>query len=119
MTSLPSGASAINTATSDSVTAYANKQADIQLKLAATFINDWYHILAQLPSNIEWLKKYPHPTKIKWCCLILNIQLYHSNQYNPQTDSLNTGETAFDDKDIEGSPNMMDNYLEEFIDHTL
>ena len=53
VTSLPSGALAIDTATSDSITAYANKQADIQLKLAATFINNWYHILMQLPSNIE------------------------------------------------------------------
>ena len=118
-TSLPSGASAIDTATSDSVTAYTNKQADIQLKLAATFINDWYHILAQLPSNIEWLKKYPRPTEIKRHRLISNIQLYHSDQYNPQTDSLDTGETASDDEDVKGSPNMMDDYLEEFIDHML
>ena len=118
-TSLPSGASAIDTATSDGVTAYANKQADIQLKLAATFIDDWYHILAQLPSNIEWLKKYPRPTEIKRRRLISNVQLYHSDQYNPQTDSLDTSETASDDEDVKGSPNMTDNYLEEFIDHTL
>ena len=118
-TSLPSGASAIDTATSDGVTAYANKQADIQLKLATTFIDDWYHILAQLPSNIEWLKKYPRPTEIKRRRLISNVQLYHSDQYNPQTDSLDTGETASDDEDVKGSPNMTDDYLEEFIDHTL
>ena len=118
-TSLPSGASAIDTTTSDGVTAYANKQADIQLRLATTFIDDWYPLLAQLPSNIEWLKQYPRPSESKRRRLISNVRLYHSDQYNPQVDSLDTGEIVSDDEGVEGLCNTMDDYLEEFIDHTL
>lgn len=80
----PTGALA-DAATVAGIAAFANKQADIQKRMASTFVNDWYHPLERLSFNLPWLKQYPRPPEPKRQRLRPNVQLYHPESYTPDT----------------------------------
>ena len=113
----PLGDSAIDVMMVNGIAVYTKKQADIQRRMAKLFFEDWYHRLSQLPFEVKWLKKYPHPAEVQRCCLILNVWLYHISSYDPQSDPLKASEETSDNENVNGLPNTMDNYLKELIDY--
>ena len=66
--------------------------------MASIFVNDWYHLLENLPFEVQWLKKFPRPPENKRCRLVSNVQLYHSGLHAPDTLELDLseGEIAYD-----------------------
>ena len=82
------------------------------------FIDNWYHLLKQLPLKPKWLKKYPCPPKPKHFCLVSNIKLYHPNSYAPKDDPPDISNVTFDDDGAtDGFHGTMDGNFEGFADH--
>ena len=117
-TSFPLGDSAIGATTIAGIAAYANKQAAIQRGMVKIFIDDWYHLLKQLPLKPKWLKKYPCPPEPKRRRLVSNVKLYHPDSYAPEDDPPDVGDVTFgDDGATDGFHGAMDGDFEGFADH--
>ena len=57
------------------------------------------------------------PAEVQHHRLILNVWLYHISSYDPRSNPLEASEETSDNKNVDGLPNMTDNYLEELIDY--
>lgn len=115
-TSPPPGISAIDDMRVAGIGAYAHKQANIRERMFIVFVDDWYHLLRQLPFKLPWLQKNNRPSKTKRRRLVSLVKLYHPNSYDPQIQPFGTDGTTSDDYDHDdGLRNTTVEDLEDFI----